>query len=363
MQESLDQAREIRKGEEIEREGLLRYLQATLPHPPTELVIQQFPSGHSNLTYLLKTDRGEYILRRPPFGAKAIKAGHDMSREYRILSRLRPAYLKVPQTYVLCEDEGLLGAPFYIMERVQGVILRSRPPKGCQTTPAIMAGLSAAFVENLVDLHAVDLQASGLHDLGKPEGYIERQVRGWTERYERAKTDDLEALDAVARWLSTSRPPDSPPTLLHNDYKYDNLVLEPSDLTKIKAVLDWEMATIGDPWMDVGTALAYWVEPEDPEEIRQMPLGLTSLPGNWSRQALVDRYAERSGRDPSKILFFYVFGLFKVAVIGQQIYYRYQQGFTQDERFGGLIFLVDLLGKIAAAALDSGRLSPGVSRS
>ena len=357
--ELVDRARAVRPGEELDAAWLEKYLAEKVPGLTGPLEVEQFPGGHSNLTYLLRMGERELVLRRPPFGAKAIKAGHDMGREYRILSALLPVYPKVPRPLVYCgEGESPMGAPFYVMERVRGVILRAKPPKGLELTPERMRRLSESFVDNLVELHAVDWRAAGLGEIGKPEGYVGRQVAGWTERYGKARTDEIPEMEQVAEWLAGNLPAETAPTLIHNDYKYDNLVLDPEELPRIRGVLDWEMATIGDPLSDLGMALAYWVEAEDPEELKALPLGLTMLPGNLTREELVARYAEKSGRDTRGILFHYVLSLFKVAVIAQQIYARYKAGLTKDERFAMMIFGVQMLSRAAVRALESGSIRP-----
>ncbi len=348
----LDRAKEIRQGESLDAQALFAYLKDNIPDLSGEIEITQFPAGHSNLTYLLRIGDRELVLRRPPFGAKKIKAGHDMGREYRILSALRPLYDKIPTPLLYCEDEAILGASFYIMERVRGVILRNKPPRDIALSPELMHKISCASIDNLVALHNIDLEQSGLKDIGKPEGYVLRQVTGWIDRYQRSQTDDVPEMEQVAQWLTQHIPLSAAPTLLHNDYKYDNLILDPHDLSRIIAVLDWEMATVGDPWMDIGTTLAYWIEPEDPEVMRMLPIVLTYLPGNLTRQQAVERYSQQSGRAIPNVIFYYAFGLYKLAVIGQQIYSRYKQGFTQDERFASLILMVDLLSKVAALAIE-----------
>ena len=342
----IDQPRDVRGGEELPIEKLAAYLQQHLPDLSGDLAVKQFPSGHSNLTFLLQISEQEFVLRRPPFGAN-IKTAHDMGREYKILSHLHPVYSKAPQPLLYCDDESIIGAPFYVMERVRGIILRAKPPQELALTPEVMRDLSLAFVDNLAAIHAVDYAAVGLGDLGKPQGYIARQVRGWTERYVNAKTDDIPDLERTAAWLAEHLPPESGAALIHNDYKYDNLVLNPNDLA-IRAVLDWEMATIGDPLMDLGTSLGYWVERDDPEELRALAFGLTMLPGNLTRVEIVQRYAQTSGRDVSRIQFYYVYALFKIAVIVQQIYNRYKQGYSHDPRFANMINAVRVLGKTAA---------------
>jgi len=357
--EWLDKTRAVRPGEELDAAWLEKFLTEQVPGLTGPLGVEQFPGGHSNLTYLLRMGEKELVLRRPPFGAKAIKAGHDMGREYRILSGLLPVYSKVPRPLVYRgEGESPLGVPFYVMERVRGVIVRAKPPKGLELTPDFMRRLSENCVDNLVELHAVDWRAAGLGEIGKPEGYLGRQVAGWTERYGKARTDDIPEMEQVAKWLAGHMPAELAPTLIHNDYKYDNLVLDPENLPSIRAVLDWEMATIGDPLSDLGMALAYWSQADDPEERVALPFGLTAMPGNLTREQVVARYAEKSGRDVSGIAFHYVLSLFKVAVIAQQIYSRYKQGLTKDERFAAMIFGVRVLSKTAARAIDTGSIRP-----
>lgn len=356
MPEGIDQPTAVRSGEELDVAQLAVYLRQHLPDVPDPIQIEQFPSGYSNLTYLLRLGQKEFVLRRPPFGAQMIRAGHDMKREYRTLVGLSRVYRKVPRPLLYCEDESVIGAPFYIMERVTGVILRATPPVGLDLRPDVLQKLSQSFIDNLVDIHAVDYQAAGLGDLGRPQGYVERQIRGWAERYANARTDDIPEMDRLISWLQAHRLPDSGAALIHNDYKYDNLVLDPGDLSRILAVLDWEMATIGDPLMDLGSTLGYWIEANDPEELQQFRFCLTTLPGNFTRAELVSRYAERSRRDVSPILFYYVYGLFKIAVIVQQIYFRYHRGFTRDERFARMIRLVHLLSQMAVRAIERGRI-------
>ncbi len=351
----IDQPRPVRAGEELNVEQLETYLSRHLPELGGPLSVEQFPSGYSNLTYLLRMGERGLVLRRPPFGAQ-VKSGHDMHREYHILSHLADVYPQAPRPLLYCDDESVVGAPFYVMERVEGVILRSSRPTGIDLSPEVMRGLSESCIDNLAAIHAVDFKAAGLDDLGRPEGYVQRQVEGWIGRYQKAQTDAIPAMDQTAAWLADHLPPESGAALIHNDYKYDNLVLDPNDLTRIKAVLDWEMATIGDPLMDLGTTLGYWVDPDDPPEMSALPFGPTALPGNLSRRGLVERYAHKSGRDVSQALFYYVYALFKIAVIIQQIYYRYKHGYTQDQRFATLILGVHVLAQTALLAIQKGRI-------
>ncbi len=352
--ENLDQPQAVRAGEELNTAQLESYLKRRISDLTGSFALQQFPSGYSNLTYLLRFGERELVLRRPPVGTK-IKTAHDMAREYRILTNLIQVYPKVPKPLLYCDDETIVGAPFYVMERVKGVILRAKPPAGISLSPELMRRLSESCIDNLVAIHRLDYGQAGLSDFGKPEGYIERQIRGWTQRYQNARTDDIPKIERAIEWLNANMPAESGAALIHNDYKYDNLVLAPNNLANIIAVLDWEMATIGEPLMDLGTALAYWIEPDDPLEMQMF--GLTTLPGNLNREQLVARYNKTSGREILSIVFYYVYGLFKIAAIVQQIYCRYHQGLTHDKRFAPLIHVVRACGKMAVLAMAQGRIT------
>jgi aminoglycoside phosphotransferase (APT) family kinase protein len=349
----IDKAKEIRKGEGLDLSKLTDYLTDHLDGFSGSIEVSQFPSGFSNLTYLVKDGENEYVLRRPPFGAN-IKGAHDMNREFRVLSALKPVYSKVPKPVLFCDDQTVMDADFYMMERVKGVILRSLPPKDLALTPTVMRSISEACIDNLADLHTMDLKAAGLTDFGKPDGYTQRQVEGWIGRYYKAETDQLESMDQVAGWLQKNIPAQKYVSFIHNDYKYDNLVLNPEKLDDIIAVLDWEMSTVGNPLMDLGTSLAYWAQAEDSEALK--PFSLTWLPGNYTRSELVNRYEEKTGFDLSDQVFYYVFGAFKIGVIIQQIYARYKKGYTQDPRFANLIYAVKACGANAAKALEKGRI-------
>lgn len=346
-----DQSTPIRPGEELNLENLESYLQKTIPEFSGTLRAAQFPGGYSNLTYLLKTGGREMVLRRPPFGAN-IKSGHDMGREYKILHALSKHYAKVPNTIAYSEDLDIIGAPFYIMERVRGIILRPGMKPEAQPDPALMRTIAEGLVDTFVELHRVDYQAVGLGDLGRPEGYISRQISGWNKRYVKAKTDEFPAVEQVAQWLQDHQPESRNISLIHNDFKYDNLILDPDDWSKVLAVLDWEMSTIGDPLMDLGTTLGYWVNPDDPDWLKQLALSPTTLAGNPTRAEIVEWYASKSGQDIDHIVFYYVYGLFKIAVIAQQIYFRYKKGLTKDPRFSKLGSVVNGLGQWALNAID-----------
>ncbi|HSZ60439.1 MAG TPA: phosphotransferase family protein [Terriglobales bacterium] len=329
-----DQAGTVRAGEELDIARLQPFLREHLGNTGP-VTVEQFPGGHSNLTYLVRLGNRELILRRPPFGSK-VRAAHDMAREFRVLSKLHTAYPLAPKAILYCDDPSILNAPFYLMEPIRGLIIRRDPPPGVPFPPETARRLSEAFIDNLARLHGLDYAAIGLADLGKPQGYLERQVKGWIERYHNSKTHDLPEVERISPWLLARMPATHESALIHNDYKYDNLVLDPNDPTKIVGVLDWEMCTIGDPLTDMGTALAYWTDAHDPEDFQEIRSAPTNLPGALTRAQLVERYAGATNRDPGDTIFYLAFARFKVAVIIQQIYYRYAQGLTQDERFAVL---------------------------
>ena len=352
----------VRDGEAVDAEALRAWLASALPETVpagARLEIRQFPSGFSNLTYRVNvtTEHGirAYVLRRPPRGVKPGIA-HDMGREHDLLAALQPLGIPVPRAIARCDDVGVIGAPFYLMEHVDGVILRGSLPGELQHVPdaaETVAVLSHRFVETLAQLHSVDVSHGPLSMLGKPEGYVQRQVQGWTRRWHASRTDDVPDIDRVAAWLEANRPPERGVALVHNDFKHDNLVLDRGTLRQVIAILDWEMATIGDPLMDLGTALAYWVEAGDAPVFRSLGLGVTALPGNFTRAELVRAYGIASGRDVSDAPFYYAFGLFKVAVIAQQIYARHVQGLTADPRFGKLGGVVAALGSSAKRVTET----------
>lgn len=354
----MDTPRPVRAGEELDLAALNDYLRQHAPDMGTVLDVRQFSGGFSNLTYALKTADTEYVLRRPPVGAN-IKGGHDMGREFRVLSLLKGHYDKIPEPVVYCESPDVLGAPFYIMTRISGVILRASMAPTLNLLPERMRQLSEALIDNLVTIHGLDIQTTGLIQLGKPDGYVQRQVAGWHKRYAVAETDKIPAMDRVGEWLQQHYPSEQPPVFLHNDYKYDNVLLACNEATGepepfITGVLDWEMATVGDPLMDLGATLAYWSEAGDSPAYRNF--NLTWLPGNLTRQEVAARYAQRSGRNLTDILFYYVFGLYKNAVIAQQIYARWKQGHSQDARFGHLLPMIIELANKAAGAIESGKM-------
>ena len=354
MPDLRDTAQPVRPGEELDAETLSACLRSRLPNADAPLEITQFPSGYSNLTYLLRCGANEWVLRRPPRGSK-VKAAHDMAREYRILEALHPVYPRAPKPLVYCDDPDLLGAPFYIMERIPGVILRGKRPKDLDVAPELARACCASLVTGLAELHALDYAAIGLSDLRREGAFVARNVTGWIDRYRGSETDDIPAMNDAATWLQEHCPPDAGAVLIHNDFKFDNLVLDPNDWTRIIGVLDWEMSSIGDPFMDLGVALSYWLEPND-MDLGAIPCFLTRVPGAMTRREVADCYMERTGRNTDHLPFYYAYGLFKLAVIAQQIYYRHKQGLTKDPRFGALIMVVAALGMRAMETATTGHV-------
>ena len=353
MNKVIDIATNIRKGEELDAQKLTKYLKNTDLGFEGKITIKQFPGGFSNLTYLIRANSKEFVLRKPPLGAN-IKSAHDMGREFKVLSLLEPVYSKIPTPILYCEDDSVLGSSFYLMERVKGVILRNKIPKGLELTRDDFKKLSHQTIENLVDLHSLELANSNLISLGKPKGYVGRQVEGWIQRYFKSETDEIKSMNAAAEWMQSNMPTKETSAFIHNDYKYDNLVLD-ADSLAIKAVLDWEMSTVGDPLMDLGTSLAYWVEAKDHPALQAY--NLTWVEGNLTRQEVVVKYADQRNIKVEDVLFYYVFGCFKLGVIAQQIYARYKQGYTKDERFAMLIHLVKACGSNAQNAIKFNRIN------
>jgi aminoglycoside phosphotransferase (APT) family kinase protein len=345
----------VRTGEELDLARLEPFLRSHFPECEGPLAVDQFPGGHSNLTYLIRLAERRMVLRRPPFGSK-VKTAHDVGREYRVLSKLHDAYPVAPRVLLHCDDASVIGAPFYLMEPVQGIVVRKDPPPNVRFDHETSKHLGEAFIDNLANLHGLDYTAIGLGDLGKPQGYLQRQVRGWIDRYHGSQTEERPEVERISTWLLEQMPSESEAALIHNDYKYDNLVLDPADVTRITGVLDWEMSTIGDPLSDLGVALAYWVETSDPEELQQIRWGPTNYPGSLSRRQLIEHYAEKSGRRVRDALFYLVFARFKIAVIIQQIYYRYHHGLTRDGRFATMPERISILLRAAEHSANTGSI-------
>jgi aminoglycoside phosphotransferase (APT) family kinase protein len=355
MADFQDHSTVVRPGEELDVVKLEPFLRAHFPGESGPVRVEQFPSGHSNLTYSIYLGEKQFVLRRPPFGSK-VKSAHDMGREFRVLSKLHGSYPPAPEVLLFCDDPSVLGAPFYIMNPIRGIILRRDPPAGLEFSPATAQRLSEAFVDNLAVLHGLDYQAIGLADLGKPDGYLQRQVRGWTERYGGSQTHDYPEVIAITEWMTQNMPSTRDATLIHNDYKYDNTVLDPQDVTKIIGLLDWEMSTIGDPLTDLGSTLAYWIDPQDAKELQDHRSGPTTSPGSLTRAEIVERYARKTGRDVSQIAFYVAFARFKIAVIVQQIYFRFHQGLTKDQRFASMPSRIHIMLRAALQCAQTGKI-------
>lgn len=350
----IDQPVDPRPSDLPEMEKLSAYLRDHVPGISGDCSLMQFPGGFSNLTFEVRCGGKPMILRMPPKGAN-IRSAHDMGRECRVLGLLHPVFPKVPSIIHYCDNPDVIGRPFYLMEKLEGIILRNRVPKGLELGPERMRAISLSAVETLADLHSIDITQSGLAALGKPEGYVRRQVEGWIGRYDASKTDEVQDMDFAASWMLKHQPAEQAPAFIHNDFKYDNLVLDPNRPEHIIGVLDWEMATVGDPLMDLGTTLAYWAEATDGPVLK--PFNLTWLAGNLNRAEVVQHYAQRRGIPEPDMLYYFVFGSYKIAVIVQQIYARYKKGLTADPRFAQLHLVVKACAHHAAQAIRLGRIT------
>ena len=344
-----DPTTEVRDEDSFDVEAVAGWLRSHAERVPDGVPqVRQFPGGASNLTYLLSYPGRDLILRRPPSGAKA-KSAHDMRREHTIQSRLAPVFPYVAGMVAFCDDEGVIGSQFYVMERVEGVILRRDLPAGLTLSPDEARALCTRFVDVLVELHDVDPSAAGLDDLGRGHGYVARQVGGWSDRFRKARTDDVGDYEDVMAWLDAHQPDDVATTVIHNDYRLDNVVLGPAGDPRaplgVLAVLDWEMATLGDPLMDLSGAMAYWIQDDDDPQFTALRRQPSHLPGMMTRAEIVDYYCTRRGLSvtPEQWRFYEVFGLFRLGVIAQQIYYRYHHGQTTNEAYARFLPMVRLL--------------------
>lgn len=350
----LDTTSPVRKGEELDAATLEPYLRAKLGLPDGDFVVEQFPGGHSNLTYLVKIGDHEMVLRRAPFGSK-VKSAHDMSREYRVLSALSPVYPPAPMPLLFCDDQSIMDADFYAMERIRGTVLRKEAPDGFEATPEQVRETGVNMAKNLAALHTVDWKAIGLDSLQKKDSsFMRRQVEGWARRYDGSQTHDMPEVDSVLKWCLEYIPEDSGAVIIHNDYKFDNMIMDPDDVTKIVGVLDWEMSTIGDPLFDLGGALSYWTNPDEPQELSATTCFMQSMPGSIRRDEFAKIYGDETGRDVSNLNYYFVFAIIKLAVILQQIYYRYHHGITTDERFAGMNESVKMLAMRAGMFVEQG---------
>ncbi len=344
---------QVRKGEELPEKELKQFLRSKnlISSLESELFVKQFTHGYSNLTYLLNIEDKEYVLRKPPVGA--IKRGHDMSREFKVQSGVQKEFSKVPQMFAYTDDTSVLGSEFYIMEKVEGIILNYKEAKSRNIETDQYKVISNSWLDTFVELHQLDYHSAGLSDLGRPEGYVERQVTNWGKQYLKAATEDVPAAKAVMQWMQEHQPKQYDHCLIHNDYKYDNVVFKDDSWDEITAVLDWEMATLGDPLMDLGTSLGYWTVATDHDFVKQGIPSPTIFEGNPIRSEVVEIYAQKSGRELQNIVFYYAFGLFKIAVIAQQIYYRYNKGLTTDPRFANLNKAAELCCNLAMKAIQT----------
>ncbi len=348
--------RPVRPGEELDHKALRQYLsqQSLVSDPDAELNVSQFSNGYSNLTYLLDIEAKQYVLRRPPKGA--IKRGHDMSREYKVLSRLYKGFRKSPKALCYTDDESVIGSSFYIMEKIDGIILSPKEAFKRKISPEEFPVIANSWLDTFVELHAVDYKAVGLEDLGRPVGYVQRQVENWSKQYLKAATMEVPEAHTVMKWLDENQPKEYEHSLIHNDYKYDNIVFADDSWQEVRSVLDWEMCTLGDPMMDLGGSIAYWTMESDDDRVKMGLASPTVMPGNPGREEIVQMYAQRTGKPINHLVFYYSFGLFKLAVIVQQIYYRYQKGLTKDKRFANLDQAAQLLCIIASQAIAKQRI-------
>jgi len=328
--------RTVLEGEELKEKVLKDYLfeNGLIKDVKNELQVRQFYNGYSNLTYLLKIEQKEFVLRRPPFSAP--KRGHDMGREFKVLHNLYGVFDKCPKVFLHCDDKEIIGAPFYIMEKIEGIILTAREAIDLKITPSEFVTIADSWLNTFVELHEVDYKAASLSDLGKPQGYVERQVKNWGRQYLAAATEEVIAAHKVMLWMEDHQPKQYQFSLIHNDFKYDNIVFANNQWKNVASILDWEMCTLGDPLMDLGTSLAYWTTSKDADFIKHGLPSPTVMDGNPSRTDIVQQYAIKSGRNIDHLTFYFAYGLFKIAVIAQQIYYRFKHGHTNDKRFAHL---------------------------
>ena len=346
----LDHSSEVRPDESFDEARLDGYLRERIPGLGAPLVVRQFHGGHANLTYDIRFGDRALVLRRPPLGPVAPRS-HDMRREFRALAALAPVFPYSPRPVLLCEDEGVIGAVFFVMERSHGVVVRQSWPAALGDGPALRRRMAESLIDALADLHNVDTSRPEIAALGRPEGFVARQVKGWHERWERARTREIPAMDELAEWLAQSIPPPQRVSVLHNDYKLDNAMFAPDDPGRLVAIFDWDMTSLGDPMIDLGTLLGYWSQADD-DTPRGTGGGVTALPGFPTRDAIAARYAERTGVDVSHRAWFETFALFKTAVVLEQIYVRFVKGQTKDESFRALGDFVPMLARAAQVSAE-----------
>jgi aminoglycoside phosphotransferase (APT) family kinase protein len=348
---SENEAGAVREGEELDVTAVDRILKNNIDGLSGQPEISQFSGGSSNLTYLIQypdsaAGKGrELVLRRPPFGAKA-KSAHNMAREYEIMTALKAGFATVPETYFYSGDETLIGSEFFVMQRVPGTLIGRELPTEWNLSAVDTRKLAFSIFDKLIDLHQLDYKAVGLVDFGKPEGYVKRQVEGWSGRYVKALTDDVEDYADIRQWLLDKMPAkESRHSIVHGDFRIDNVILSPNDHFQVDAVLDWELSTFGDPLMDLANTLAYWVQADDGEVMQNLVIQPSNAPGMPSRAELLNYYAERTGISINNFDFYAVYGYFRNAVILQQIYYRYKHGQTTNPKFAMFGFAVGVLGE------------------
>lgn len=346
---------DVRKGEELDMAAVDAVLKGLLPDLVGQAVVTQYPSGASNLTYAIDYPERRLVLRRPPFGDKP-KSGHDMHREYRVMSALK-GYIAVPETVYYTDDAAIIGAEFYVMDRSEGPLIHNEIPKDWDWTEVEAGKLCENFFQTLVDLHSVDYEAVGLGDFGKPKGYVNRQITGWNSRYEKAWTEDIDKFEDVQTWLVDNMPAkERGAAVIHGDYRIDNCILKQSDPTQIEAILDWEISALGDPMMDLGNTLAYWIHADDPAFMQMMVRQPSGVPGMMKRQDILDFYADRTGADVSGFQFYYIYGIWRLAVIIQQIYARFYRGQNDNPRFKDYGQMTSALGQLARLKIKTGEL-------
>ncbi|MCY4265153.1 MAG: phosphotransferase family protein [Gammaproteobacteria bacterium] len=332
-----DKAGDIRAGEELDIDRLKSYLEPVLGSKAATINVRQFPGGHSNLTYHLQSGEESWVMRRPPFGSR-VKSAHDMSREYRILSALKDIYPYGPEPVHFCDDHEVIGCDFYLMHYIKGLVIRRQYPSGLDLSADQVRQQLFNFVDVLSDLHSVDLAAAGLENFGRPEGYVQRQIDGWCRRWSNSHTPDTVNVDNTMQWLQDRIPADSGrASVIHNDYKLDNVIFSLEDPLQVIGVLDWEMATVGDPLMDLGCTLGYWVQTTDPDYFRKYRNMPSDMKGAPKRKEIIERFQQRTGLVVDDFAFYFCFAVFRLCVVGQQIYYRYYHGHTKDERFAGFL--------------------------
>lgn len=357
MIESTD-TKPVRASENLDWKNLESYLREKLPERfagefdvSAPLEVEQFPGGHSNLTYLLRFGTREFVLRRPPFGTVPPKA-HDMAREFHILEKIHPVYSLAPRPFLLCEDESVSGSIFYVMERRKGIVVRTDEPPEIAENPAARRDVSEAMIDALAELHKINIEKNNLNSLGKPQGFVERQVSGWTKRWHNSQTGELKEMNELAAWLTKNLPPDAPrPTIVHGDFKLDNVMFDSKNTGKIVGVFDWEMSAIGDPLVDLGIFLSYWVHTSINSR-RDSIASVTHRAGYFTREEIIENYAAKTNFDLTGIAFYEVFAVFKLAVVIQQIFYRYFKNQTDDARFANLDERVEWLARIGTKLIE-----------